>query len=129
MEGYKDVALHSVKYVQIDGQVFKPIGIEHMRNNFEYQVKKMIGEKIPLIAMENVAKIPLPQLKNMKKGVTQLRKIQNKLDDMYDIFDFFIKGDWIYVNNRIYPLISRMSDEEKEEFNCDVLKIYWSDYL
>lgn len=58
-----------------------------------------------------------------------MRKIQNKLDDMYDIFDFFIRGEWIYVNNRIYSVISRLSDEEKEEFNCDVLKIHWFDYL
>jgi hypothetical protein len=48
---------------------------------------------------------------------------------MYDIFEFFINGDWTYVNNRIYSVINCMSDEEKDEFNCDVLKINWYQYL
>lgn len=48
---------------------------------------------------------------------------------MYDIFEFFINGDWTYVNNRIYSVINCMSDEEKDEFNCDVLKIHWYTYL
>lgn len=48
---------------------------------------------------------------------------------MFEIFEFFIHGEWIYLNNRMFDLITRMSDEEKEEFNCNVLKIKWSEYL
>ena len=48
---------------------------------------------------------------------------------MYDIFKFFIDGDWTYVNNRIYSVLNRLSDEEKVEFNCDVQDIEWESYL
>lgn len=48
---------------------------------------------------------------------------------MYDIFDFFMNGDWIYCNNRIYSVINRLSDEEKVEFGCDVTDIKWFYYL
>lgn len=70
--------------------------------------------------------LPVKGAKNLKKGAQQLKKIHEKLEGMYDIFEFFINGDWTYINNHVYTLINRMSDQEKEEFNCDVLKIEWS---
>lgn len=48
---------------------------------------------------------------------------------MFEIFEFFIHGEWIYLNNRMFSLINRLSDQEKQEFNCNVLTIKWSDYL
>lgn len=48
-----------------------------------------------------------------------LKKIYQKTDDTLEIFNFFIQGDWHYLNNRIYTLIDKMSPEERAEFNCD----------
>jgi fatty acyl-CoA reductase len=65
----------------------------------------------------------------LKVGAVELRKVANRLDGMYDIFEFFINGEWIYINDRIYQVINRLSDEEKVEFDCDVNNIVWDEYL
>lgn len=79
--------------------------------------------------MEAGSKLPIPAAKELGKSAMLLRKVQSKVNGMLGIFQFFINGDWTYINNHIYPVISRLSDEEKEEFNCDVLKIDWPSYL
>ena len=48
---------------------------------------------------------------------------------MRSILDFFIFGKWIYKNDRIYNILNRLSDEEKQEFDCDVQYINWPKYL
>ena len=68
MEGYKEVAIDSVKYVHLDGQVFRPIGIVHKRGKFEYSIRKFIGEKLPVHVMQAVAKLPIKGAKDIKKG-------------------------------------------------------------
>lgn len=42
--------------------------------------------------------------------------------------DFFVNGDWSYVNERIYEATNRMTAEERMEFNCETKLIEWDDY-
>jgi hypothetical protein len=51
MEGYKEVAIDSVKNVHLDGQVFRPIGIIHKRGKLEYNFRKFMGERLPVHMM------------------------------------------------------------------------------
>lgn len=52
-----------------------------------------------------------------------------KIDEMLGIFEFFITGDWHYENKNIYSVLAKMSPEEREEFNCDVRQIDFTDFL
>lgn len=52
-----------------------------------------------------------------------------KIDSMQDLFQFFMNGEWVFVNNRIYSIVNCLSDEEKEDFCCDVQKIVWIDFI
>ena len=63
--------------------------------------------------MDAASKLPISAAKEIGDGVKKLRKVTDKVDSMVDIFEFFINGEWTYINNRIYPVISRLSDQEK----------------
>ena len=39
--------------------------------------------------------------------------------------NFFINGDWHFENKKIFDVIDKLSDEEKELFSCDVRQIDW----
>ena len=58
-----------------------------------------------------------------------LKKVYGKIDDMLEIYRFFIEGDWQYKNARIYGPLDLMSPEERMEFNCDTKTIEWPTYL
>jgi len=51
--------------------------------------------------------------------------MQNKIYDTLGIFQHFINGDWHFVNENIYPVLNSLSEEEREEFNCDCKNIQW----
>jgi len=38
-------------------------------------------------------------------------------------------NSWTYVNNRIYGVINKLSDEEKLEFPADCKGFNWTDYI
>ena len=64
----------------------------------------------------------------MQKNAEMLKKIYQKTDDTLGIFNFFIEGDWHFLNKRIYKLFDRMSPEEREEFNVDCKNYDWFTY-
>ena len=43
--------------------------------------------------------------------------------------DFFINGDWKYINSKIYVPISLMSPAEIAEFNIETKNIIWEDFV
>ena len=59
MEGYKEIAIDSLKFTQVNGQVFRPIGIIHKRNVMEYNVRKYLGETLPVKAIEVASLLPI----------------------------------------------------------------------
>lgn len=128
MEGYKDVAMSTLKFGPIHNRVFAPATIHHSRGKVEHDIRKTLFEVLPLRAMELVSKLPTAP-KDLAKSAKDLRKVQDRLDGMYDIFEFFINGDWTYCNNRIYSVINCLSDDEKVDFACDVMDINWFTYL
>ena len=73
--------------------------------------------------------VPYVGTEQMKKNVTDLKNIQNRLDNMYEIFLFFTNGEWLYVNKNIYNVINKLSDDEKDEFQCDVTVMDWRAFL
>ena len=68
MEGYKEVAVDSLKFVHLDSQVFRPIGIIHKRGKLEYDFRKFIGEIMPIKIMQGVSKLPIKGAKEIGKG-------------------------------------------------------------
>jgi hypothetical protein len=58
-------------------------------------------EKLPLKLLQTIASTPLASQK-FKDSTRALTGIFNKLDNMYPIFDFFIRGDWRYESKNIY---------------------------
>jgi len=128
MEGYKDIVVEQSKYNKVFGQVFHPLNVHHSRSMFEFKARKFISDKLPLAILETVAKVPISAANGLKKGAKDLRMLSDKLDNIMKVALTFTNGDWIYVNNKIYAAISRLSEEERNEFNCDVQKIDWDTY-
>lgn len=44
---------------------------------------------------------------------------------MYDLFDPFCTGNWVFESNKLYELMEQLSPEERELFQCDVRTIDW----
>lgn len=40
--------------------------------------------------------------------------------------EYFEQGNWRIQNAKIYNILETMTEEEREEFDCDVKKIEWS---
>jgi fatty acyl-CoA reductase len=55
--------------------------------------------------------------------------MSDKINGMVHVFDFFMRGDWRYENQKIYSLIKLMSADEKQEFHCDCKGFVWAPYL
>ena len=51
------------------------------------------------------------------------------MKDVLDTMQYFYDGDWAFVNENIYKVINVLSEEEREEFNCDCKEIRWYDYI
>ena len=52
-----------------------------------------------------------------------------KVDSTLGIFEFFMNGNWQYVNQNIYSALDMMTPEEQIEFNCDCRTIDWGDFI
>ena len=50
-----------------------------------------------------------------------------KISDLYNLFSFFTVNEWVYEGKMIYELMSKMSEEEKREFNADPKSFSWVD--
>ena len=65
----------------------------------------------------------------MRKDAQQLKVLYIKLYRALGIFEFYVVNDWLFINNNIYPVINKLSDEEKKEFACDFRDIEWLPFL
>ena len=48
-----------------------------------------------------------------------------KISDLYNLFSFFTTGEWIYETSMIYELMSKMTEQERKEFNADPRSFTW----
>lgn len=84
---------------------------------------KFFKQDLVLFSIENFAKIT--GNKKLLKDGAMLKDVYKQYDDAYDTYKFFIEEHWKYVNNKIYSVIDKLSDEEKIEFECDCKDIDW----
>ena len=71
-------------------RVFYPTVTERSKTEFEFKLREFYKEKIPLKLLEISSKIPFIGTKQMRKDFTDLKKIQDKVSGMSEIFTFFI---------------------------------------
>jgi hypothetical protein len=100
-----------------------------VESRFEYNMRKLIYEDLPISLMEFVAQLPVVGTPALKNAASKLKKMSVKINGMLHVFEFFMKGDWRYENQNIYKLIDRLSPEEKLEFHCDAQAFEWAPYL
>lgn len=58
-----------------------------------------------------------------------LLKLQNKLDGMTDLFEFFFSNQWLYKSQKILDVSEKMSEEERQVFHCDMRSMVWKEYI
>ena len=71
------MAVESVTYATINGQVFRPIHLRHTRSRLDYNIRKFVSEQLPIHVMNVASKLPLSVKGQLQKGVKDLRKIQD----------------------------------------------------
>jgi hypothetical protein len=65
----------------------------------------------------------------MKTKVTQLKEAVDKCEEIGKIFYHFTKGEWIFDNSSSLKVAKTMTEEERKEFNFDVMRIKWKMYV
>lgn len=92
-------------------------------------MRKKIFEDLPINAMTFLSNLPIVGTPALRSAATKLKKMSTKINGMIHVFDFFMRGDWHYENQKIYKLIDMMSPEERVEFHCDSKGFEWGPYL
>lgn len=65
----------------------------------------------------------------MEKESGMLMKFHEKMRGNLDKLTFFESSTWLYDNSKMLELINCLSNEEREEFDCDVRNIKWPKYI
>ena len=128
LNGYKDGMLEAFRTERYNKQVSK-ISIEFIPNATLYKIKKTLMEDFPTKLLVSATSLPLVGNPKLHKAAQQLAAIKAKSNSVLDIFDFFVNGEWHYVNERIYQATELLSPAEYEEFNCETKRINWFPYL
>ena len=66
--------------------------VKFISTMFELELRKSITERIPLKIYQFIAGLPFVGSPSMKKSADKIAGLHAKLDDMIQIFDFFITG-------------------------------------
>ena len=59
----------------------------------------------------------------------ELSNAKSKAYEIVNIQEYFMRGNWNFVNQRSYEILGMMSPQEREEFFCDTKEIEWEKYL
>lgn len=128
MGGYKEIGLKAFEFFKFNKGVFRA-GVEFIGNEKVFKLKQKVIRDLPVTLTGCVSQLPIVGSRKMKEQVKMLEKINSKIDGTLGIFDFFINGNWQYVNQNIYGALDRMSPEERIEFDCDCKNINWNSYI
>lgn len=63
----------------------------------------------------------------MKKDVSQLKLVNSKLGEMYELFAHFTRNSWIYETLKIFEFEAMMSPEERQMFYLDPKTYTWAE--
>lgn len=61
----------------------------------------------------------------MQKDVAQLKMLNEKLKDFYELFEHFVSGEWIYETKKLYEFEQKMSPQDRDIFYVDPKKFDW----
>ena len=101
-----------------------------MTNSFKSRDLKLeYFSKLPVRLTNLYSKLPFVASKSLEKSTEKLMKVQNSFHEATKRLETFEVGDWKYVNQKSYILLNMLSEEERQEFDCDVRKIKWDEYL
>lgn len=56
-------------------------------------------------------------------------KVQDKLAKAVECLEYFTNNQWHFRSENVRDLLTHMSEKDRNEFQFDVSKIIWEDYL
>jgi len=74
-----------------------------------YKLKKTINDDLPIKLYDCASKLPIIGSDKLRKDVRTLKKTKGKVNEILDLFLYFINGDWNFENENIYKVLSMMS--------------------
>jgi len=125
---YKNCLRKAYNQIALNGRTTDRIEVDFVTSEFKYQLKKKVNQELPIKLIEYLAKIPFVNGKQLTQRAKDLNKARLKLNDVVELFRFFIMNEWNYENKKIEKIAQLMSPEEREEFNYDVQQIEWQEY-
>lgn len=56
-------------------------------------------------------------------------KVQDKLSKAVECLEYFTNSQWSFRNDNVQELITHLNQKDRNEFQFDVTKIIWEDYV
>ena len=73
-----------------------------VESKFELNMRKKIFEDLPINTLNFIAKLPIVGTPALKSAADKLKKMSVKINGMIEVFDFFMRGDWHFENQKVY---------------------------
>ena len=80
---------------------------------------------MPTAVLDKVSRIPGIGSAKLQKNVSQLKMLNEKLKEFYELFEHFVSGEWIYETKKLYEFEARMSPKDREIFYVDPKRFDW----
>jgi len=117
-DNYASQVMGTAKFFSFNYKVTRA-NLKFVRSDREFKIKKAIFQDIPLVLLKGYSRLPFLGSPQLRKDVEQLTQVDKKMMETIGIFEFFMKGDYEYENERIYQTIKILDPVEKEEFAAD----------
>lgn len=92
-------------------------------------VKKLfyLRSVLPANILSRVAQIPGVGSPKMRADLKQLREVNTKIGEFYDLFAHFTCNEWIYETAKVYEMIQLLTPEEQKIFYIDPKTFTWQE--
>ena len=88
-----------------------------------------LTKELPIKIFEKISKIPGISTPKIQKTAKLATFVNEKVKDLYGLFDHFVTNEWIFESKKIYDYMQMMSKEEIDEFIMDPKIVDWTRFF
>jgi hypothetical protein len=123
---YLQAGWENLKVQPIPYQVYQP-DVQFINNKRTLKRLFYLRSILPTNILSKVAQIPGIGSAKMRADLKQLREVNTKIGEMYDIFAHFTCNEWIYETGKVYEMLAQMIPEEQKIFYIDPKTFTWQE--
>jgi fatty acyl-CoA reductase len=117
---FVNLSIQNMRKHPLEGVFWYPTGILR-QNRALNTIHSVIAHYIPAYLLDTLARIC------GRKPI--LVKVQDKLAKSVECLEYFTNNQWHFRNDNVRDLLTHLSENDRNEFQFDVSKIKWEEYV